>query len=916
MTDPINTLINTSRQLLQGQDRNSLDRTVLAQTVRMMLPVVSQTTNHRFEEGEIDSVIRQLEAFYIVGQGHAISLVDDKQRAPEWYIGERRRPGPFMGRYLQKLQEDGWPERSIEELRDSTARVVELLDDPHREGPWKWKGLVVGDVQSGKTAHYAGVVNRAVDAGYRLVIILAGMHNVLRLQTQQRLEKDFLGYDTNPENRRDGAIPAIGVGLIPPRLTVASLTFAAPNGDFSVAFARQANFAPLDQPCLLVVKKNATILKNLNEWIRGLPVEFRSAPLLLIDDEADQASIDTRDQPTLADGTFVEDYDPTKVNGEIRRLIAAFERTSYVGYTATPFANILIHDRRAANAYGVDLFPSTFILSLASPDDYFGPSAVFGTNYESEGKGLNVIRHIPQEDEGWVPEAHDKTLFPLHEGRDEAPPSLIDAIMDFIIACAARAARGQLHVHNSMLVHVSRYVDVHDHVYRQVQTSLDDIRARISANDVETLRSFEERWVEDFIPTRMSMCGSVFERGIVDVDWSQVAAVLADSADKIRVVIANGQSKTGIDYDRYKGSGLSVIAIGGDKLSRGLTLEGLTVSYFLRVSRQYDSLLQMGRWFGYRRGFADLCRLYTTPDMEAWFRHVATANSELRSQFVHMRLMLQTPKDYGLRVESHSIMDVTARNKQRHAVERPVGYSGEGKIQTVMFRDRPVLEQNWRATGTFLSQLGEAERNPRRPGNAGSAIGRLWRANGRDVAAYLRSLTLPPENVDIEASRLARYIEEQLKQHEPELSEWVVFLAEGEGIQVDLGDMRIASVKRTPLADRKTTDRFIVKSILNPPDEALDLRDDEYLRALTQTNEGRESEGLKELKIPSGPYIRAQRPAQRGMLVIYPMDPTLAKAEDGTACGVVGIVVSFPGSPTASGRIYVENTVMQREKSA
>ena len=157
---------------------------------------------------------------------------------------------------------------------------------------------------------------------------------------------------------------------------------------------------------------------------------------------------------------------------------------------------------------------------------------------------------------------------------------------------------------------------------------------------------------------------TVFGRRTDPLEWTAVLERLPDSGDRIQVVVTNGRSKAGLDYEAYRESGLSVIAIGGDKLSRGLTLEGLTVSYFLRISKQYDSLLQMGRWFGYRRGFADVCRLYTTPDMEDWFRHVATANKELRSQLAHMQLMLATPKEYGLRVAGHSIMGVTAANKQ------------------------------------------------------------------------------------------------------------------------------------------------------------------------------------------------------------------------------------------------------------
>jgi hypothetical protein len=910
--DPATTLTNMARQLLTSNSGAVVDRAAVEAAVDAVAPIVAATTGHVFDQDQTAAVVRALESLFVVEQGAALGLRSDR-RPPDWYVGERRRPGPFMERYLQKLAEEGWPVRSVDELRDSTARVLETLDDPQRAGPWDWRGLVVGDVQSGKTAHYAGVVNRAADAGYRVIVVLAGMHNVLRLQTQQRLEADFLGWDTNPESfGADGRRKPIGVGGINPRLIVDSLTAATPNGDFSIQIRKQANFAPLSQPCLFVVKKNASILKNLNRWIKRLPDESRAAPLLVIDDEADQASVDTGDQPLLPDGTFDEDYDPKRINGEIRKLLNAFERSAYVAYTATPFANILMHDERKAEAYGADLFPSTFILSLTPPDDYFGPAAVFGTNDEGDEGGLPLIRHVDQTGEGWIPDPHDKTLRPSYRGASQVPPSLERAIDAFLVSCAARAARGQLRVHSSMLVHVSRFVDVHDIVYQQVLQYLETTRALISGGDRQTLDRLRQLWQDDFGPTTAGVAHTVFGRRIEPVSWSNVSALLADTSDKIRVVVTNGRSKTGLDYDAYK-DGLFVIAIGGDKLSRGLTLEGLTVSYFLRISKQYDSLLQMGRWFGYRRGFADLCRLFTTPDMEDWFRHVATANRELRSQLAHMQLMLATPREYGLRVAGHSIMSVTAANKQRYATQRQVGYAGEGKIQTVLFRDAATVELNATATDAFLESLGHGVRDPRRPGTGTAAAGELLaRVPGRVISDYLRSLTFPPENYDIEGNRLAAYVEEQIRAGE--LTDWTVFMATGDQTEVSLGGRSFKSVKRSPRTDRSTTTRFIVKSILNPPDEAIDLSADEYADALQQTNDARRLSGSAETDRPSGPSIRAARGRrpQNGLLLVYPIDPVVAAV--GTDRPLVGIVVSFPESATATQRLYLENTVSQREQ--
>jgi hypothetical protein len=341
-----------------------------------------------------------------------------------------------------------------------------------------------------------------------------------------------------------------------------------------------------------------------------------------------------------------------------------------------------------------------------------------------------------------------------------------------------------------------------------------------------------------------------------------------------------------------------------------LTLEGLSVSYFLRVAKQYDSLLQMGRWFGYRRGFADLCRLYTTPDMADWFAHVATANKELRSELAYMQLMLQTPKEYGLRVAGHSIMSVTAANKQRYAADHQTGYSGEGKIQTVLFKDPSLVEQNARMTEGFVEELGAGESNPKRPGSKTPAKGQLWSGvSGRSISAFIRNFAFPPENVNIIGGRLADYIDVQIAMGE--LTEWTVFFAAGDEGEAPFAGGRIDTVLRSP-GTSSTENRFIVRSILNRPDEAIDLSETEYADALQVTNDKRRLEVKDEDNVPSGPSIRevrGRRP-QNGLLIIYPIDP--AKAEIKPKVPLIGLVVSFPSSQKALQRLYIENTVKQR----
>jgi hypothetical protein len=578
----------------------------------------------------IAKIVTDLEARLVVKVGKAMTLIDDKGHVP-WYFGDRKTNRRFFQRYANFLRQDqGWPPAAVEAIDTSTDVIMEQLEDPSRSGPWDRRGLVVGHVQSGKTANYAALANKAADAGYKLIVVLAGMHNALRQQTQRRLDRDFLGYDTTPSRTADG-FKIVGVGELDRNIHAEHLTTQAATGDFNRAFADNLGMGVQQRPVMLVVKKNARILENLNNWVAEVLArrgDTEERPLLVIDDEADQASVDTGDQ-RFDDEAPDMDYEPKRINGQIRRLLSAFVRRAYVAYTATPFANILIHDAAVADGYGDDLFPRSFIVNLPTPSNYVGPSLIFGGNageVDSE-ETIDVIRHVDQDREGWLPQNHKKGFVPRYEGREHIPPSLETAILTFVLCCAARAARGQEHSHNSMLIHVSRFKDVHQQVFTQVDDWVGNVKRvlKFRTGGSELIAQLRNLWNDDFEPVTELISRYEIGHGLFPLSWKQVEAKLANAVDKIRIQVVNSEMRDAIDYEGNAARGLSVIAIGGDKLSRGLTLEGLTVSYFLRASKMYDSLMQMGRWFGYRPGYVDLCRLYLTPDLELWFRHVALA---------------------------------------------------------------------------------------------------------------------------------------------------------------------------------------------------------------------------------------------------------------------------------------------------
>jgi hypothetical protein len=871
-----------------------------------------------------DVAIAELETREAITIGRATKLVDEVGHVP-WYFGDRQRPGPFFRRYRDYLLDyESWGDTAVDALADATDEILEQLEDPHRPGPWDRRGLVVGHVQSGKTANYAGLMCKAGDAGYRLIVVLAGMHNALRKQTQQRLDRDFLGFSTLPVP--DGTPrETIGAGLINPSVHADFITNQAINGDFNRNRVESQGTGPGEHPLLMVVKKNASVLRNLNTWVKDFLErrgDTRTVPLLVIDDEADQASVDTGDQDF--DGDVPDpDYEPTRINGQIRALLDAFDRSAYVAYTATPFANILIHDERVADKFGADLFPKSFIVNLAAPSTYIGPADLFGVNGDPGAQPppppLPLTRTVNQVAEGWIEAPHKSDFVPLTDGQRRIAKSLEDAILSFVLACAARRARGNPTAHNSMLVHVSRFKAVQLIVHGEIDTWFKDVtRQLIYRTGAEALLDrLRTLWEDDFVPTTARVAATKYGRALTPLSWEEVDAHLTAAAESIVPRLVNSEIKEPLDYDAAKDHGLNIIAIGGDKLSRGLTLEGLTVSYFLRQSTAYDSLMQMGRWFGYRPGYTDLCRLYTTSDMTAWFRHVATAAEELREQLDHMAALGATPKDYGLKIQSHDHLLVTASNKMRYAEEVQVTFAGEGKNQTVFSTAQGVIDHNAAAIASLLSEAGE-------PTDVGRSGDRTWRGvDGNLVAACLGDMIFPPESYNVNGLRLSQYIRAQLEH--AELTEWTVALRAGDGPELDLGPFRVKTVKRAPVDDRKREERHIIQTALSPRDESIDLDEDQFRAALALTNAKRQKKGLPETDTPGGTEIRRIRGLgdeqtgllghpERGLLLIYPLSPLEAGLTSKTP--IVALVVSFPASKTARPITYRYNTVLSRMELA
>ena len=660
----------------------------------------------------IDEVVRLLESRYNVRIGTATQLVDKSHKA--WLpLRKVEISWRYWNRYKSYLlHAKHFPAPVVDSAEESVDRIIGLLADPQRPGPWDRRGLVVGHVQSGKTSNYTGLICKAVDAGYRVIVVLAGVHNSLRSQTQQRLDEGFLGFDSVAMRKQSkGPVPPIGVAAFDPSCPVPS-TVTTVLADFNKAAARQFHIQPA-QTLLFVVKKNASVLKNLLGWVQhAIPASMSGAlrpcipevPLLVIDDEADHASVDTKAIPLMEDGTPDPEHNPTAINRSIRTLLHSFEKCAYVGYTATPFANIYIHESAETKEHGPDLFPRSFIVNLPAPTNYVGPVRIFGLAAEPDTEeeaqsGLPLVRPI-KDYAAWLPNGHKKGFSP-----GPVPESLREALRAFILVCATRRVRGDLVDHNSMLIHVTRFTDVQTAVAGQVKDELKRLQQRLRHGDgagSDIRAELHELWTRDFAPTTEQVAAS----DCPPVTWEQIDEALLASADKIEVRTINGEAADVLDYANYAETGISVIAIGGDKLSRGLTLEGLSVSYYLRASRMYDTLMQMGRWFGYRPKYLDLCRLYTTTELIEWYEHITEANEELRELFDQMALSGAAPEDFGIRVQSHPDLLVTGSVKMRNGHEVQLTFSGDISETIAFHRDATTVEKNYAVTDRFLRALG------------------------------------------------------------------------------------------------------------------------------------------------------------------------------------------------------------------
>ncbi|MBI9091105.1 MAG: Z1 domain-containing protein, partial [Desulfobacterium sp.] len=640
-----------------------------------------------------------------------------------------------------------------------------------------------------------------------------------------------------------------------------------------------------NEPVIFVVKKNVSILKNLIDWLRNNNSELNRFPMLLIDDEADHASVDTSKK----------DDDPTATNSRIRELLSLFEQSSYLGYTATPFANIFIDPETDDDMLKDDLFPSDFIISLDTPSNYIGAKRIF-----EEGGDIDIVREI-DDYEDILPLKHKKNEFPA-----TLPPSLYEAVRTFILVKAIRNLRDQKNNHNSMLINVSRFTDVQSNIKWQVHEYLTELRVAIrnhyalSVHDAKNnsrMASLMETWNKEFSESEFK--------------WEKIQEELAAAVSPIRVIEVNGSKKSEpLDYNKHDyPNGRNIIAIGGLSLSRGLTLEGLTVSYFLRNSIMYDTLMQMGRWFGYRSNFEDICRVYMSEEASSWYAHISSVTEELREEFRHMEKAKMAPKDFGLCVRSHPLsLIVTARNKMRsgRSVPRQVNLEGRLVETSVLSKVQAVINDNLKSFENLIQALSG------RPVETKGQPGYLY----RDVSVsliidFIHSYINHPASQLTESKPIIDYAEWLQSKG---LCEWdIIIISLSKNPAKKDAELTLAGQKIIP--QRRTISDFLNNGIeLNK--RRLASRGHEKTGLLEHDIVTAESKYLKNnpdsKNFPDSIY-RAKR--KKPLLMLHVLD--CRKKEDGKRklfpSGIIAYGISFPGE-TGTRRPerlveYVVNTV-------
>lgn len=786
-----------------------------------------------------------------------------------WYRGPMEHRG-FWPEYKTKIQQS-LPAAAVEDLDKSTTQIMDACVNPQDIGS-KRKGLVVGYVQSGKTANFEGLIAKAADAGYRVIIVMAGMFNNLREQTQSRLADD-LGLEKSSQ----------GAASWNPLTDV--------DGDFGGASRTALNLE--SNVAIAVVKKNNSVLKKLIRWLNSIdPGLLAKRPVLIIDDEADQATPNTEKRRDRI----------STINRRVRELWGTVGTGTYVAYTATPFANVFIDPDDPE-----DMYPDDFIFTLPEPKGYMGASAFFNLELDADKDSDRDLVLATE-----VPDLEATVLTPQPPNIDDYDPhvtdSLDEAIRWFIAATAVRQLRSEP-AHSTMLVHTSHRVLAHK---RLADVIRDYVRSLHRAGDAE------ESAFKGVFDRQMSRTDS---DGVQIPPWEQVwDRISADVLPHVSVVVENGMSDERLAYGD---EAQAVIAVGGSTLSRGMTLEGLVTSYFLRTSANYDTLLQMGRWFGYRNGYDDLVRVWVAPGLLDEFAHLSRVEEDMRERIALMAEENRTPRDMAIPILAHNgRLSITSSNRMAAVREVQAGLSGSRR-QTVYLDRSParIRESHFAARQLAQKAFDHASGVPLRERRRRPSI-LFQNVPSRDFLQFLEGYWVSESDRWLQPENLRGW----LKRYGRDVS-WNVVLVSGSdssGAVFDYdNEFSVAPVLRTPLdhetwkADKRLPDDLgegsdvvNIRALISGPHQVLDLKILDENGRLTNA----QSADLANRNASSKKDARSLRKSiapNVGLVLLYvidkdsrPLQRSKSRAAMDAADHLIGLAVIFPHVDNEDPREY------------
>lgn len=853
-------------------------------------------------------------------------LNEDKIKEYKWNEGPTE---SYRERYFEYLASKGRSPEELEKAKESTLSILEGFGNPASSDPFFVRGMVVGSVQSGKTTNFNGVINSSIDMGYKLIIILSGITEDLRAQTQERVETEIIG----PKLRGD---KYLGVGKICHKIEGKDEVNCTTSrkSDFKKEIA-QGN-TQIERCNILVVKKNVSVLKNILLWLYDFIDTTNpqlKESLLIIDDEADNASLNNM-------GHKGKEY-ATQINKEIRAILAMFYKKTYLGYTATPFANVL-QDRneqpetlfeftKSKVDYKFNLvdniFPEDFIELLHPSSHYIGIKHFFDTKNDDVIKIDPLVfpsSPIPELDyiDAFPPRLWKDSLEPTaskEKGTRAAkkddqypqflPNSLKEAVRSFILSISVREARDLEMIdssfyqpHNTMLVHISRFGTWQNKTCDLIKDYIKELKLQIGRGYSDPIfNEFKFTWDKHY----KSTVGFLKEKEYLDKDKYQdefmqpldfateVKSGIARAIEGIQVKSINSDTGDSLYYPNKSASDFEkkkYIAIGGNRLSRGFTLEGLTINYFLRATNNADTLMQMGRWFGYRIGYLDCCKLFTIRDNIDKFNQASLIMEDLELKFEQLsRMPDKTPKDFTIWIQNNpDIIKLTRANFLRDLHKMNLNFSSRIQQSSQFSINKNLIENSALA---FRNLAKDLDWDKSKPG---------YYYNVTNQEGLLKFLQLEPTTMlNLNLIGLEGYLEECLGKNK--LTKWIIAIKspnKGEGDELKKGDFLdqgpvLQTIRRGPnegsmaASDLFERDIFKVKNaqIISASDFSIGLDNDQKEKAELEFRKNIEKEyskkypneskdeikkRVKKATVPDFQY-RKHMDESTGLLIIYPI---------------------------------------------